>query len=109
MERTRSGFRNANGNANQQPVIARAPEVAVAPEPITIAGVQAIIHAMMAEQREEMRQMLQDNRDEPIVPIVQPELNIEQSDEGNYNQTVNQAEPRVVRRNHPNGGNDGRG
>ena len=71
MVRTRSGFGNANGNANanQRHVIERSTEVAAAPEPITMAGVQELIRAMMEEQREEMRQILL-NRDEPIVAII---------------------------------------
>ena len=76
MVSTRRGI----GSGNLQPktqVIEHAPEVTAAPVPITMAGVQERIHSMMAEQKEEMRQILHDNRDEPIVPIVQPELNIE--------------------------------
>ena len=78
MARTQSRFRNANGNVNQCPVIEHAPEVTTAPEPITVVAVQAMIRDMMAEQREDMRQMFVD-RDEPTLPIVQHELNIEQS------------------------------
>ncbi|KAL7582700.1 hypothetical protein Lser_V15G42899 [Lactuca serriola] len=104
MVRTRSGFGNANGNRQLEPrVIKRAPEVLVAPEPISMAGVQAMIRAMMAKQREQMRQMLL-NRDEPTVPIVQPELNEGQSEEGNFNRTVSQTEPPVVRRNNQDEG-----
>ena len=67
--------RNTNGNQQPQPqVIERAPKVASTPEPIMMAGVQAMIQAMMVEQREEMRQMLLNNSDKPILPIVQPEL-----------------------------------
>ena len=46
-------------------------------EPITMAGVQAMILAMMVEQRDERRRMSRDNRDEPTTPVVQPELNKE--------------------------------
>ena len=81
--------------------------VAVAPEPITMAGVQAMIQMMLDHQIEETRCLLQQDTDEPVMPVEQPELNIEQSDEGNYSQTVSQAEPRVGRRNHHHGGNDG--
>ena len=89
MVRTQSGFGNANGNANanKRSVIERAPEVVVAPEPIMMVGAQAMIRAMMAEQREEMRQMLL-NMDEPTVPIMQPELNEGQVEERNYSRTV---------------------
>ena len=109
MVRTQSGFGNANrnDNANQRPMIVRTPEVATTPELISIAGVQAMIRAMMAEQRDEMRQMLGINRDEPTVVMVQLELNEGQSEEGNYSQTISQVEPRVVRKNQPNEGNDG--
>ncbi|XP_023738586.1 uncharacterized protein LOC111886570 [Lactuca sativa] len=57
---------------------------------------------------EETRRLLQWNRDEPTVPIVQLELNIEQSEEGDFSKTITQVEPRMVRRNQPNGGNNGR-
>ena len=53
----------------------RAPEVTTIPEPVMMAGVQAMIRAMMAKQREDMRQMLCNDRDEPTVPVVQLELN----------------------------------
>ena len=83
MVRTRSGVGNADENRNQLLVIEQAPIVAATPEPITMAGVQAMIRTMLAEQRDEMRQMLHDNRDEPIIPIEEPELIPEQSEEGN--------------------------
>ena len=54
-----------------------------------------MIWAMIAEQREVIRQMFL-NTDEPTVPIIQPELNIEQSEEENDSSTVSQVEPRVV-------------
>ena len=90
-------------------MIERAPRVVVAPEPITMAGVQAMIQMVLDHQMEETRLPLQQNRDEPTVPIVQPELKDRQSEEGNYSRTVSQVEPRVARRNQPNGGNDGCG
>ena len=52
-----------------------------------------MIRAIKVEQREDMRQMVRNNMDEPIVPVVQLELNEGQSEEGNYSQTVSQAEP----------------
>ena len=101
---TRSRLRNANRNRWPKPqVIERAPEVVVAPEPITIKGVQAMIRAMIVEQRKEMRKMLL-SRDEPIVPVIQPELNEELSGEGKYSPIVSQVEPRVVRRNNQDEG-----
>ena len=50
MARTRSAAGNANGNRNQPPVIQQIPIVIEdVPEPITMAGVQAMIHAMLGE------------------------------------------------------------
>ena len=46
MARTRSGAANANGNKDQQPqpqVVEQVPVVEAAPEPMTMAGVQAMI------------------------------------------------------------------
>ena len=43
-------------------------------EQLTMAGVQAMIQAMMVEQREEMSQLIRDNRREPMEPIEQPDL-----------------------------------
>lgn len=40
-----------------------------------------MIHAILAEQREEMRQVVWENGKEPTVLVVQPELNEEQSEE----------------------------
>ena len=82
-------------------MIERAPEVAAAPEPITMAGVQEMIQMMLDRQMEETRLLLQHNMDEPTVPIVQHELNEELSDEGNYSRTRSQVEPQVVKRNDP--------
>ena len=109
MVRTRSGNVNANGNRNQPPVVQQIPVVEeVAPEPVTMAGVQAMIRAMLAEQREEMRRML--NRDEPTMPIEQPELIPEQSEEGNYSRQVSQVGTQGEQRDGPEGRNnkDGR-
>ena len=101
MVRTRSGVGNADENRNQPPVIEQIPVVAAAPEPITMAAVQAMIRAMLAEQREEMRQMLHNNRDEPIIPIEEPELIPEQSEEGNNSRMVSQVGTQEERRNDP--------
>ena len=73
MVRTQS--RNANGNANQRPVIERAPKVAAAPELITMAGVQAMIQMMLDHQMEEKCIILQHNRDEHTVPVEHHEPN----------------------------------
>ena len=59
----------------------------------------AMIQAMLDHQMEETRHLLQENGREPASPIVQLELEEEQSGEGNYSRTVSQVEPQVVRRN----------
>ena len=72
MARTRSGVANAIGNRDQEPqpqVVEQVPVVGATLEPMTMAGVQAMIRAMLAKQSDEMRQMLHDNRDEPIIPL----------------------------------------
>ena len=109
MTRTRSGAGNVNENRNQPHVVERVAVVAATPEPITMAGVRTMIQAMMAEQKEEMRQLLLNNRSEPSIPVEQPELNEGQSEEGNNSGTIGQANPPIVRRNNHDGGNDGRG
>lgn len=53
-----------------------------------------------------MRQLIRENVREPTAPIVQPELNEDQSEEGNYSRAVTQAAPRVIRRNDPAKGVD---
>ena len=60
-----------------------------------------MIQEMMAEQREEMRQLLLNNRSEPSMPVEQPELNDRRSEEGNYSRTFSQVEPIVAERNNP--------
>ena len=72
-----------------------------------MAGVQALMQAKLDWQIEETRRILRENKDEPIAPVVQPNLNEEQSEEGNYSWIVSQVEPRVVRIKQPNGGNNG--
>jgi len=50
MARTRSGVANANGNRDQEPqpqVVEQVPIVGAAPEPMTMAGVQAMILMML--------------------------------------------------------------
>ena len=69
-------------------MIEQIPVVAAAPEPITMAGVQMMIQMMLNRQMEETRHLLQHNRDEPTVPIVQPKLDEELSEEGSYNHTM---------------------
>ena len=109
MVRTRSGNVNANGNRNQPPVIEQIPVMEATAEPVTMAGVQAMIQAMLDRQMEETRRLLQQNREEATIQIEQPELNEGQTEEGNYSGTVGQANPPIVRQNHQDGGNDGRG
>ena len=100
MARIRSGAGNANRNQQPQPqVMEQVPIAEAAPEPITMAGVQAMIHTMMAEQREEIRKILLNNRSEPSMPVEQPELNDGQLEEGNYSRSGGQTEPLVDRRN----------
>ena len=67
MARTRSGNVNANGNRNQPPVIEQIPVVVAAAEPITMAGVQAMIQAMLDRQMEETKRLLQQNREEATI------------------------------------------
>ena len=67
MVRTRSGVGNAAENRNQPPVIEQVPVVAASPEPITMAGVQAMIQAMLDHQMEETRCLLQQNREEATI------------------------------------------
>ena len=101
MARTRSGVGNANGDRNQQPLVAeQIPVVVTAPEPITMVGVQAMIQMMLDRQMEETRRLLQQNREERTVPIEQPELNDGQSEGENYSGTIGQANPPIVRRNY---------
>jgi len=99
MARTRSGNVNANGNRDQPPAIEQIPVVVAAAEPITMAGVQAMIQAMLDRQMEETRRLLQQNREEATIQIEQPELNEGQTEEGNYSGTVGQVNPPIVRQN----------
>ena len=54
-----------------------------------------------------MWQLFCDNGREPTEFVEQPELNIEQSEEGNYSRTISRVEHQVVRRNNLDGGNEG--
>lgn len=74
-----------------------------------MAGVQAMIQAMLDRQMEETRRLLQQNPEEATIRIEQPELNEGQTEEGNYSGTVGQANPPIVRQNRQDGENDGRG
>ena len=67
MARTRSGNVNANGNRNQPPVIEQIPVMEATAEPVTMAGVQAMIQAMLDRQMEETRRLLQQNREEATI------------------------------------------
>ena len=91
MARTRSENVNANGNRDQPPVIEQILVVVAAAEPIAMAGVQAMIQAMLDRQMEETKRLLQQNREEETIQIEQPELNEGQTEEGNCSGTVNQA------------------
>ena len=64
-------------------------------------GVPEIIQMMLDHQMEETRRLLQQNREEATIPIVQPELVPEQSEEGNYTRPVSQARTQRERRNGP--------
>ncbi|XP_052621814.1 DNA-directed RNA polymerase subunit beta-like [Lactuca sativa] len=75
MVKTRSVVGNTDENRNQPPMIERVPVVAAAPEPMTIAKVQTMIQMMLDRQMEETRRLVQQNREEPSMPIEQPELN----------------------------------
>ena len=55
MASTQSGF----GSDNPQP------------EPITMTGVQAMVRTMLGEQMEETKRLLQQSKDELIVPVLQ--------------------------------------
>ena len=101
MVRTRSGVGNADENRNQPPVVEQAPVVAAAPEPMTMAGVQAMIQMMLDRQMEETRRLLQQNREEVSLQVEEPEVNGGHSEGGNYSGTVGRAEPPVVERNDP--------
>lgn len=98
MVRKRSELGNSNGNQQRERVMGRASVLALAPEPITI----AMIQAMLDFQMEGTRLLLQGNRDEPTALVMQRELEEERSKEGNYSRTISQAEPRKIRRNNPN-------
>ena len=109
MVRTRSGVGNADENRNQVPVIEQIPVVAAAPEPMTMAGVQVMIQAMLNNQMEETRRLIRQNREELSIRVEEPEVNGGHSEGGNYSGTVGQANPPIVRQNNQDRGNDGRG
>ena len=67
---TQSGF----GDSNPQPkpqVIERTPEVADAPEQITMEGVQAMVRMMLDQQMRETRCLIQQSKDQLTVPVRQ--------------------------------------
>ena len=90
-----------NEDRNQPPMVEQAPVVAAAPEPMTMAGVQAMIQMMLDRQMEETRRLLQHNREEVSLQVEEPEVNRGHSEGGDYSGTVEQAEPPVVERNDP--------
>ena len=61
-------------NKNQPPVIEQIHVVAATPESMIIDGVQLMIQTMLDRQIEETRLPLQQNREEPSMSIVHPEL-----------------------------------
>lgn len=79
-------------------MIERALEVVPAVEPITMARVQAMIWAMLAEKMENIK-LLQQRGREVTTPIVKPVPNEVQLEEGSYSKVVNQIELRRVWRN----------
>ena len=67
---TQSGF----GDSNPQPkpqAIERTREVEVAPEPITMEGLQAMVWMMLDQQMRETRCLIQQSKDELTVPVRQ--------------------------------------
>lgn len=103
MVRTLSGLGIDNENCQSEPhVIECAPEAASIVEPVTM----VMIKSFLVVQKEEMRQFIQENRREPSVLVVQPELNEGKSEERNYSGTMSQVEPQVIRRNDTNEGAD---
>ena len=74
MVRTCSRLGNSNKDQQLEPqrTIESASKVMTGDKPITMAGVQAMMWAMLVERMEETRQMLQENRREVIAPIIEP-------------------------------------
>ena len=58
-------------------MIGHAPVASPALEPITMAGLQAMMKDMLDRPMEETRQLLRENKDERTAPVVQSELNKE--------------------------------
>lgn len=48
-----------------------------------------------------MRHLIQENRRDPTVHVMQPEFNEDHFEEGNYSRTMIRMEPQVFRRNNP--------
>ncbi|XP_023729218.1 uncharacterized protein LOC111876887 [Lactuca sativa] len=68
MVSTRSRFGSGNPQP-EPPVIEHVPEVAAAPRPITMAGVQAMVRIMLDQQMDETMRLLQRSKDELTVPV----------------------------------------
>ena len=70
MVTTQSGI--GSGNLQPKPqVIEHAPEVAVAPGLIIMAGVQAMVWIMLDQHMEERRRLLRQSKDKLTVPVCQ--------------------------------------
>ena len=91
MVRTRSRLRNHNQPLESH-VVEHAQAEVPTQEELMMVGVQAMIQIMMSKQREKMKQLIYGNGREPKAPIEQPELNMEQIKEGNYNQIVRESQ-----------------
>lgn len=99
MGRTHRLLGKDNRNRQPEPLLVEcAPEeVPVVEHPI-VTGVQTMIRAIMVEQKEETSRLVQEVRNELIAPVVQPELNKEQSEERNPSRTIRQVKPRQCMR-----------
>ena len=79
MVRTRSGLGDGNGNQQPEPcVIERTPWEVPVVGAIKMEKVQELMQSMLDWQMEEIRKLLQENKDQPTAPGVQPEINEEQ-------------------------------
>ncbi|XP_052627652.1 uncharacterized protein LOC128134215 [Lactuca sativa] len=76
MESTQNGLGNDNPQLDPH-VIESVSEITAAPEPITMAGVQAMVQTMLDQQMEETKRLLQQSKVELTVPVRQiPTLEI---------------------------------
>ena len=96
MVRTHSGLGNGNGNQQSDPPVVEHVHGAI---PVVKPVIMEMLKVLLAEQREEMRQLIQEIGRQPTMSVIRHELNEEQYKEGNYIRTVSRLEPQVVRRN----------